>query len=199
MVSHFSTSYLTKDELKTEFRNYKLKAISGDFVYNLSPSAFQSDISEKIDFIVNTMPEDIISGSLALYLLGLIHRNSNDIDIIIPDKNRFDKYTVGDYDDEFTTPNRLGYRQIKYKKNFLSKEKTFEVDFFENKNASFLTFSYGKHTIKIHHPLEIMQFKLDIINNTKAVSRTSRKHNEDLTRIFGQTPWQQVLSGQIKL
>lgn len=195
----FSKSYLTKEELKTEFRNYKLKALNGDFNYILSPSIFNSDTSEKIDFIVNTIPDDIISGSLALYLLGLIHRSSNDIDIIIPDKNRYDDYMIGDYDDEFSTPNRLGYRQIKYKKNFLSKEKTYEVDFFENKNASFLTFSYGNHTLKIHHPLEIMQYKLDIINNPKVASITSRKHNEDLTIIFEQTPWQQVLNGQIKL
>jgi hypothetical protein len=35
-----------------------------------------------------------------------------------------------------------------------------------------------------------MDYKLNMAINRKVFSSTSRKHNEDLTRIFGQAPWQ---------
>lgn len=198
MAPGFNTTYLSVEELKSEFRNYKLKVINSELNFKLIDS-FNSETSDLLDFICNTFPNDVISGSFALYLLGLVARKNNDLDIIIPDRNRYDKYTYGDYDDEFTTPNRLGFRQFKYKKNIFTKEKNFEVDFFENKEASYITFDYKGHKLKVHNPLEIMQFKLDIILNPKVPSRTSRKHNEDLTRIFGQTVWQLALKGSFDI
>ncbi len=198
MAPGFSTTYLSVEELKSEFRNYKLKIINSELNFKLIDS-FNSETSDLLDFICSTFPNDVISGSFALYLLGLVNRKNNDLDIIIPDRNRYDKYIYGDYDDEFTTPNRLGFRQFKYKKNIFAKEKNFEVDFFENKEASYITFDYKGHKLKLHNPLEIMQFKLDIILNPKVPSRTSRKHNEDLTRIFGQTVWQLALKGSFDI
>jgi hypothetical protein len=35
-----------------------------------------------------------------------------------------------------------------------------------------------------------MNFKLGIFANPKVARATGRKHNEDLTQIFGQAPWQ---------
>jgi hypothetical protein len=35
-----------------------------------------------------------------------------------------------------------------------------------------------------------MNFKLGIFANPKVGRTTGRKHNEDLTQIFGQAPWQ---------
>ncbi len=194
----FSTTHLTVEELKSEFRNYKLRAINSELNFKLIDE-FNSETSELLDFVCNTFPNDIVSGSFALHLLNLVARKNNDLDIIIPDRNRYDKYLIGNYDDEFSTPNRLGFREIKYKKNIFSKEKTYEVDFFENKEASYLTFDYKGHGLKIHNPLEIMQFKLDILLNPKVPLRTSRKHNEDLTRIFGQSIWQLALKGSFDI
>lgn len=198
MAPGFSTTLLTTEELKSEFRNYKLRAINSEINFKLIDE-FNSETSELLDFVCNTFPNDIVSGSFALHLLNLVARKNNDLDIIIPDRNRYDKYLIGDYDDEFSTPNRLGFRDIKYKKNIFSKEKTYEVDFFENKEASYLTFDYKGHKLKIHNPLEIMQFKLDIVLNPKVPLRTSRKHNEDLTKIFGQSIWQLALKGSFDI
>lgn len=198
MAPGFSTTHLTAEELKSEFRNYKLRAINSELNFKLIDE-FNSETSELLDFVCNTFPNDIVSGSFALHLLNLVARKNNDLDIIIPDRNRYDKYLIGNYDDEFSTPNRLGFREIKYKKNIFSKEKTYEVDFFENKEASYLTFDYKGHKLKIHNPLEIMQFKLDIVLNPKVPLRTSRKHNEDLTRIFGQSIWQLALKGSFDI
>ncbi len=169
-------------DLLSGLRDYKLKVINNELKFDLIKSFLL--ISDKLDFIINTFPNDVISGSMSLYLLGLINREPNDIDIIIPDKNRYDNYLVGDYDDEIFIPNRLGVRSFKYKKNFFTKEKDYEVDFFENKNVIFLEFIYKGKLIKIHNPVEVIQLKLDIIQNTGSYTSVAVKHSEDLNYIF---------------
>lgn len=170
-------------ELISSLRDYKLKVINGDVNFNLSKS-ITNDIYEKLDFIIETFPDDVISGSFSLRLLGLITRTPNDIDIVISNGKRYDKYLVGDYDEEIFIPNRLGIRSFKYKRNFFSKERDYEVDFFEDKNPVFLTLSYKRKLIKIHNPIEVIQLKLDILKNSGNTS-TSQKHKNDLTVIFG--------------
>ena len=191
------TNFLTTDELKTEFRDYKLKVLSGDIKFTPSKESLDNH-KELIYFISDTFPNDIISGSLALSLFGLLHRKTNDIDIIIDDKNRYDKYLKDGYsDDEFSTPNRLGYREFKYKRGIFTSEKNYMVDFFENIDYSFITIDFGGKKIKVHNPLEIMDYKLNMVGNSKVFRVTSRKHNEDLTRIFGQAPWQLALKSEL--
>lgn len=191
------TNFLTTDELKSEFRDYKLKVLSGEIKF--TPLNYPLDsvyLSSKkhkdlLYFISDTFPNDIVSGSLALSLFGLLHRQTNDIDIIIDDRNRYDKYDKDGYaDDEFSKNNRLGYREFKYKKGIFTSEKEYIVDFFENVGASFITIDFGSRKIKVHNPLEIMDYKLNMAINSKVIRSTSRKHNEDLTQIFGQAPWQ---------
>lgn len=195
----FSNSTSNISDLISEFRDFKINVLEGNLTFqSLRVKNNFEDFSEKLDFISDTFSNDIVSGSLALNLLGLLTRKSNDIDIVIDDRKRFPSYARGDYDDEFTTPNRLGIREFKYKKNFLTKEKSFEVDFFENKEATFLTFDYNRKKLKIHNPIEIMQHKLEIIQNKMVVASTLRKHNEDLTQIFGLAPWQLALKYERK-
>jgi hypothetical protein len=197
---------LSLDDLRMEFRSFKLKCINNEIEFKISDSVVNENKS-LLSFITDTFPNDIITGSLALKLLGLISRKSNDIDILIKDRNRYDRYILDGYDDEFATPNRLGYKSFKYKKRCLigteklqlfPKYKEYTVDFFEDKNVNFLEFTIDISTIlhsnikkiKIHNPLEIMDYKLAIFANTKVVKATGIKHNEDLTTIFGQAPWQ---------
>ena len=197
MVGKFVFSTLSLDDLRMEFRNFKLKSINNEIEFKISDSVVDGN-KELLTFITDTFPNDIITGSLALKLFGLISRKSNDIDILIKDKSRYDKYIIDVYDDEFTTPNRLGYKSFKYKKGIFSKEVEYNVDFFEDKNVPFLEFTIDISTtfhsnvkkIKIHNPLEIMDYKLGIFANPNVVLTTGRKHNEDLTLIFGQAPWQ---------
>jgi hypothetical protein len=197
MAGKFVSSTLSLDDLRMEFRNFKLKSINNEIEFKISDSVVDEN-KELLTFITDTFPNDIITGSLALKLFGLIGRKSNDVDILIKDKNRYDKYIIDSYDDEFTTPNRLGYKPFKYKKGIFSKEVEYNVDFFEDKNVPFLEFTIDISTtfhsnikkIKIHNPLEIMDYKLGIFANPKVGRATGRKHNEDLTQIFGQAPWQ---------
>jgi hypothetical protein len=184
------TNLLTSSELQTEFRDYKLKVISGEI--NFTPSAKALDKhKDLLYFISDKLPDDIISGSLALNIFGLIYRDTNDIDIIIKDKNRYPKYVKDGYDDdEFSTPNRLGYVEFKHKRGIFTSEKEYKVDFFHNEGASFIEVDFNGKKLKVHNPLEVMDYKLNMALNSKVFSSTSRKHNEDLTQIFGQMSWQ---------
>lgn len=184
------TNLLTPSELQTEFRDYKLKVISGEI--NFTPSAKALDKhKDLLYFISDKLPDDIISGSLALNIFGLIYRDTNDIDIIIKDKNRYPKYVKDGYDDdEFSTPNRLGYVEFKHKRGIFTSEKDYKVDFFHNEGASFIEVDFNGKKLKVHNPLEVMDYKLNMALNSKVFSSTSRKHNEDLTQIFGQMSWQ---------
>lgn len=172
--------------LISSLRDFKLKLINSELKFDLIKSSNINDnISDKLDFVIHTFPDDIISGSLSLYLFGLITRTPNDIDIVISDKNRYDKYLIGDnYDDKLLIPNRLGVRSFKYKKNFFSKERDYEVDFFEDKNPVFLTLPYNRKLIKIHNPIDVIQLKLDIIKNSGSYTTVARKHRDDLTYIL---------------
>lgn len=199
MVPGFSTTQLSIEHLKSEFRDFKLKLVNGEIRFALNENRISGEISKKVNFILNTFPSDIISGSLSLFILGLIGRKPNDIDIVISDSNRYSNYVLGTYDEEFTTPNRLGIKTFNYKHNFFSSQVAYEVDFFENKSANFLTFQYDKSTLRIQNPLEVMQHKLEIIQNKNVASRTAKKHNEDLTQIFGQSVWQLAPKGKFDI
>lgn len=186
------TNLLTTSELQTEFRDYKLKVISGEINFNPSSKALDKH-KDLLYFISDKLSNDIISGSLALNIFGLIYRDTNDIDIIIDDKNRYPKYVKDGYDDdEFSTPNRLGYVEFKHKRGIFTSEKEYKVDFFHNVGASFIEVDFNGKKLKVHNPLEVMDYKLNMALNSKVLSSTSRKHNEDLTQIFGQMSWQFV-------
>lgn len=176
---------LTPDELVREFRDFKLKVMNGDIVFNITNDAID-DLSEELDFIKDTFREDdILTGSIALRLFGLLHRGSSDIDILIKDKNRYSGYTKDDY--EWEIPNRLGYKSFKYRPNIFSKKREYEVDFFEDLGCNFTEIEVGdflnSRYIRIHNPIEILDFKMRM-----AIEAKSDKHNEDLTRIFIGTP-----------
>lgn len=197
-TKNYATNFLTSDELKTEFRNFKLKVLDNEITFTPSKDALEKH-KDVLSFILDNLPNDIISGSIALNILGLLHRPTFDVDMIIDDKNRYPEYVKDGYeDDEFSTPNRLGYVDFKYKKETFTPEKEYRVDFFHNDYAaSFITIEFNKKQIKIHNPLEIMDYKLNMAINSKTIRLTSEKHNEDLTRIFGQTPWQLSLKSEL--
>jgi hypothetical protein len=197
-TKNYATNFLTSDELKTEFRDFKLKVLNNEITFTPSKDALEKH-KDVLSFILDNLPNDIISGSIALNILGLLHRPTADVDMIIDDKNRYSEYVKDGYeDDEFSTPNRLGYVNFKYKKGIFTPEKEYTVDFFHNDyGASFITIEFNKKQIKIHNPLEIMDYKLNMAINSKIIRLTSEKHNEDLTRIFGQTSWQLSLKGEL--
>ena len=78
-------------DLLPEFRDFKLKLIQSDIEFSVSKEVIKKYHTD-LTFIRNNFKNDIISGSIALSLLGLINRVASDIDILIKDKNRYSGY-----------------------------------------------------------------------------------------------------------
>ena len=163
-------------DLLPEFRDFKLKLIQSDIDFSVSKEVIKEYRTE-LSFIRNNFKNDIISGSIALVLLGLIHRVISDIDILIKDENRYSGYINNAYvgDDE-GMDNRLGYIEFKYKPGFFSKTKYYEVDFFKDNDGKYIEFDFEGTTLKLQHPLEIISAKMGMTR--------SHKHYRDLEIIF---------------
>lgn len=171
-------SQYNKSDIDSEFRDLKLKIISGD--YQFSFMEHKADIlGKELEFIAERFPNDIITGSIALKLYGLLDRNTSDIDILIKDKDRYDSYTkdfYGHYRNDNDIDTRLGYKKISYKKGFFSKRRTYTVDFFEDKGVLFNTLDFNGVHLKIHNPMELLSTKIGLSNNSK--------HFDDLIFVF---------------
>lgn len=160
--------------LKSEFRDYKLKVIKDEIKFEVDNSRFISN--KTIKFIKKQLPGDIISGSLALSLFGLLDREPNDVDILIKDKERYDFYYSNyDYGSNKIT-NRLGYRRLKHKSSFFSR-KEYLVDFFIDFGSTFIEYD----GVKIQNPIEVINFKMSLIDS----GDNNFKHRRDLIKIFG--------------
>ena len=164
-------------DLLPEFRDFKLKLIQSDIDFSVSKEVIKEYRTE-LSFIKNNFKNDIISGSIALVLLGLIHRVVSDIDILIKDEWRYSGYINNTYlgDDEEGMDNRLGYIVFKYKPGFFSKTKEYEVDFFKDNGAKYIEFDFEGTTLKLQHPLEVITAKMGMTR--------SHKHYRDLEIIF---------------
>ena len=166
-------------DLVPEFRDFKLKIIQSDIELEFSVSKevikkYHTDLT----FIRNNFKNDIISGSIALSLFGLITRETSDIDILIKDEKRYSKYsdeTYGD-DESGNMNNRLGYIEFKYKPGLFSKTRRYEVDFFKDLDAKYIEFDFDGSTLKLQHPSEIISAKMGMTR--------VHKHYRDLEIIF---------------
>ena len=163
-----TTAYLN------EFRDFKLRLISSDVEFNINKESVKKYKNE-LFFIKSNFPNDIITGSLALNLLGLIDREISDIDILIDDVNRYSNYNLSSYKED-TIVNRLGFIYFNYKRNFFTRRRYYTVDFFKNVNVDYIEFEFQGTTLKVQHPLMIMSLKREMNNR--------HKHCRDLEIIF---------------
>lgn len=164
-------------DLVPEFRDFKLKLIQSDIDFSVSKEVIKKYHNE-LSFIRENFKNDVITGSIALILFGLIDRVVSDIDILIKDEGRYSGYineTYGD-DESGNMDNRLGYIQFKYKPGFFSKTRYYEVDFFKNVDAKYIEFEFEGITLKLQHPIEIISAKMGMTR--------SHKHYRDLEIIF---------------
>jgi len=169
------------DYNKTEFRDFKIRLLDGDVRLSFKESSIINS-SKVLDFICDNFKDDIITGSLALHLYGLInHRKIKDVDILIKDKNRYSGYVREGYGD-ILIANRLGYKKFEHiTHNFfgiLSKRVSYDVDFFlELKNTEYSILPYKGYNLKIHNPIQIISHKIEM-------AEKDYKHRQDLYYIF---------------
>ena len=173
--------YITRQnyqrDLVSEFRDFKLKLIQNELNFSVNQDVIKKYHTE-LSFIKNNFKSDIISGSIALILYGLIDRVVSDIDILIKDESRYSGYINNTYvgEDDEGMDNRLGYIEFKYKPGFFSKTRYYEVDFFKNLDAKYIEFDFEGTTLKLQHPLEIITAKMGMTR--------VHKHYRDLEIIF---------------
>lgn len=164
-------------DLLPEFRDFKLKLIQSEIDFSVSKDVIKK-YHRELSFIRDNFKKDVISGSIALSLLGLITRDVSDIDILIKDEKRYPKYlneTYGD-DESGNMDNRLGYVVFEYKPGLFSKTRQYEVDFFKDIDVKYIEFDFEGTTLKLQHPVEIISAKMGMTR--------VRKHYRDLEIIF---------------
>jgi hypothetical protein len=181
----------------SEIRNLKIRLITEDVRFKVSENTFDR-YESYLRFIGNQYPDSIITGSLALNLYSLINREIKDIDLIVDKRptGSFHRDRYGDENIEFNSE-RIGYQYITEEfswKRIFNKRQTFNVDFFldENDKVKYNTFTFNKKTYKIQDPVQIIEQKLEMVNNAENrispsmphMYESKRKHNKDLYVFF---------------
>lgn len=166
----------SKESAIPKIRDLKIKFINGEL--KLAPDLSRI-FNDELGVIKNNFTNDIISGSLALRIFGLIEKVSKDIDIILTDKDKYAPYIKDDiYYDNGTY---LGYKTIRYKKGFFSTYKEFKVDFFLDSNVNYISVNIDGFDLKIHNLFDILDLKLQMSLN---LIKESYKHKCDLIEIL---------------
>jgi hypothetical protein len=188
MTWYSGNKHLEDESLKSKFRDFKLTLLQSNFEFKVNTENFQNFKQSHAYKVMTTYyPNELLSGSISLYLHGLLDfREFNDIDIIVDDRQKVSDYTPMN---NSNVDNFIGHKYISiepeykfFKRLFGALEaKKIKVDFFENKNCE-CTIIDG---LKIHNPMEIIHFKLNLayIVGTDGYSNTN-KHISDLEKIF---------------
>jgi hypothetical protein len=150
-------------------RNFKLGIVTGDIELNVSQSILKK-FESQLEFIKDEFPNDIITGSLALNLFGLLDREISDIDIMIKDVKRYSGYKTGMYyhmmkGTEVDLEKRIGYLNIKHRKTGLLNKlfpKKYKVDFFKDEFSNYIEVEHNKHIYKLQNPIDILETKIKL-------------------------------------
>lgn len=185
-----------------ELRDFKIDIVSGDRKLEIAEKA-KLRFARELRFVAERFPEDVITGSLALNLYGLIDRKIGDIDIMIADRSRFSGYRQGlmygePKDGEMKLSNRLGYIEFRESgsliRRLLGRSRTWEVDFFETPSAKFVEFEFEGKMFRVHDAISVVETKCELeqISMTRvrysydeSADSPKQKHSRDLMCIFG--------------
>lgn len=174
------SSYSPEEEenkLKVLSRDIKLTMLFKKDLFSISN---QED--ETLDFIVkNNLDKYIITGSFALKLYGLLDRECKDLDLITSEVDR-EYERVNTYPIEADNC-RLGFSKVTEKMTFgnFLKRKSYNCDFFLNKDSKFKTFTYKGFELKIQEPLSIVEEKFKLI---KSIKKDSNQYNWDSLGLY---------------
>lgn len=164
-------------EIKSLFRNFKLDIVESKIKLEVNEKNFEKFVqTKKFQAFSKFTPKEIITGSLSLYLFGLIDREPSDIDVICLDPKPYQPFIGRSY--SFDIPHYYGYHDYEIKKWFWQKPTWVTIDFFEFQDEEFVEYE----CLKIEQPLNIIQKKFNIVCS-ESVS-LSNKHYHDLKSIL---------------
>jgi hypothetical protein len=164
------------------FRDFKISVIEGR-KFEVSDENYKKFIkSDEYEAYKRYCPGEVISGSRALSLFGLLDRSVRDFDIIIPPhypKNKFGVLTNIMYsiDEEFE--NYIGTYLLSYKKGFFSKSYKIQFDFFSLEEDTEII-NVGE--LRLQCPIQIISKKIRILDNFSFTPLN--KHFKDLIQIL---------------
>jgi hypothetical protein len=157
--------------IKADWRDLKLRLMLSDIDSQLIPDIDSIRYKQDSFFkreehywsIASKVRIGIITGSLSLKAFGFISRAAKDVDIIVSDRVKVKDLNLNQhrYPESDSDLESLGYISFTKSGIFGSVKGMYEVDFFENKNATFIE----KDGLKFHHPFEVMDKKLQILQN----------------------------------
>jgi hypothetical protein len=146
----------TIDQLKSDLRDVKLKLLlesNIQFEPNIKRLRKGNNflLSQPYWTVIQKWKgEAVLSGSAALYAFGLIDRLPKDIDFLITESPKNQILSSNRYVGMEAEMDLMGYYV----------HKQYNVDFFELKNQHFIE----KDGYKFHHPLEIIECKMSIMD-----------------------------------
>jgi len=156
-------------ELISLYRDFKIKSLYTNFT-------IQEDRFKKIKstgiykLLESEFKEDIITGSLSLWLFGLLDFDRKVYDIDIITNKIISNLTFDDYGN--ISESLLGYKYYNYTKHIFFRTEI-KVDFFENIGQDYIEYK----GLKFNTPFNIIDFKMKMITD-------NQKHKNDLIYCF---------------
>lgn len=170
-------------EIKCLLRDFQIQLLEGR-QFSINERNYKEFIqSDKYKAYLKFTPGEIITGSNALKLLGLLNRDSKDLDLIIPiyKSRQFGKLQTLMYCNE-DLENYLGTQFVVYhkKNSFLDiffKPVEFQFDFFKQVDNDIIIIG----DLKLESPLNIIKRKIQLADRN---GFSYCKHTQDLFQIL---------------
>ena len=173
------TQNQNSSEIKSLLRDFQIQLLEGR-QFSLNEKNYKEFVqSDKYNTYLKFAPGEIITGSNALKLLGLLNRDSKDLDLVIPEEKSRQfgplqklMYSTDDLE------NYIGTQFVKYKRSFFSKSINIQFDFFKQIDNDFILID----GLKLENPLNIIKRKIQLAD--RFGFGYSEKHTQDLFYIL---------------
>jgi len=173
------TQNQNSSEIKSLLRDFQIQLLEGR-QFSLNEKNYKEFVqSDKYNAYLKFAPGEIITGSNALKLLGLLNRDSKDLDLVIPEEKSRQfgplqklMYSTDDLE------NYIGTQFVKYKRSFFSKSINIQFDFFKQIDNDFILID----GLKLENPLNIIKRKIQLAD--RFGFGYSEKHTQDLFYIL---------------
>jgi hypothetical protein len=145
-----------------KIRDIKLTYLIGDIDFEIDKNKVKK-FKKELKFISKNFPNDIISGSLALSLYGLIDREIKDIDIIIDNDRDVTNLNLLKNNEYFKSlENYLGYKYYNWRESIFSIKRNYKVDFFKGEGIIYYDLFFENTPLRVQSPISIIERKYNL-------------------------------------
>ena len=169
-------------EILSLWRNLQIEVLEGR-KFPINEKSYKEFVkSDKYTAYTEFTPGEIITGSNALKIFGLLDRDTIDLDVVITDPLKYGKLGKAMYSNE-TLENYIGTKRFTMKHWFKS-NKEFHFDFFQFNDTQFIELDIFKSTsgLKVELPLNIIRRKIELADSFGM--KYGEKHLTDVMEIL---------------